>query len=111
RQVGVLPLRGVANRSLAERWRKWRRRRPYALWVIAVASAVLLALAAVGVHFYHEQRAWAEDRLRQAEAALAEGQKFLAEKNPGRAAEQFERGLALARQSSAGEGLAGRLEA
>ena len=30
RQMSDLPLRGVPNRSIAERWRKWRRRRPAA---------------------------------------------------------------------------------
>jgi serine/threonine protein kinase len=39
RHMDDLPLQGVANRSPGERWRKWRRRRPYALLV-----GVLLAL-------------------------------------------------------------------
>ncbi|HEX4611241.1 MAG TPA: serine/threonine-protein kinase, partial [Urbifossiella sp.] len=30
RHLSDLPLRGVRNRSVRERWRKWRRRRPYA---------------------------------------------------------------------------------
>jgi tetratricopeptide (TPR) repeat protein len=43
RHLAAQPLRGVPNRSLRERWRKWRRRRPAALlW-----AAALLALAAV----------------------------------------------------------------
>ena len=42
-----LPLRGVPNRSLRERWRKWRRRRPSApLWL-----GLLLALTATGALF------------------------------------------------------------
>ena len=33
RHLADLPLRGVTNRSLGERWSKWRRRRPFApLW-------------------------------------------------------------------------------
>src|SRR5262249_50458125 len=31
RHLASLPLGGVANRSLSERWRKWRRRRPLAM--------------------------------------------------------------------------------
>jgi serine/threonine protein kinase/Tfp pilus assembly protein PilF len=41
------PLQGVRNRSLGERWRKWRRRRPHALALGAMALAVGLALAAL----------------------------------------------------------------
>src|SRR5262245_43020251 len=41
RHLADEPLRGVRNRSLAERWRKWRRRRPAALlW-----AGLTLALA------------------------------------------------------------------
>jgi serine/threonine protein kinase/Flp pilus assembly protein TadD len=44
RHLADLPLRGVPNRDLRERWRKWRRRRPSAaLW-----AGLLLALAAGG---------------------------------------------------------------
>jgi serine/threonine protein kinase/Tfp pilus assembly protein PilF len=44
RHLADLPLRGVRNRDLRERWRKWRRRRPSApLWV-----GLLLALVAGG---------------------------------------------------------------
>jgi eukaryotic-like serine/threonine-protein kinase len=39
------PLRGVANRSLSERWHKWRRRRPYAI----ALGGLLLALAGAGI--------------------------------------------------------------
>lgn len=47
RHLNDLPLRGVANRSLSERWRKWRRRKPHALrrWI---ASAVVV-LAGLGI--------------------------------------------------------------
>jgi serine/threonine protein kinase/Flp pilus assembly protein TadD len=45
RHLADLPLRGVRNRDLLERWSKWRRRRPNApLW-----AGVLLALLAAGV--------------------------------------------------------------
>jgi serine/threonine protein kinase/Flp pilus assembly protein TadD len=41
RHLADLPLRGVANRSLPERWKKWRRRRPYLfplLLLVAVSA-------------------------------------------------------------------------
>jgi serine/threonine protein kinase/Tfp pilus assembly protein PilF len=44
RHLAHLPLQGVANRSLRERWQKWRRRWPNAaLW-----ACLLFALAATG---------------------------------------------------------------
>src|SRR5205085_8844896 len=42
RHLADLPLKGVRNRSLAERWGKWRRRRPAAL-PLTLAAAVLAA--------------------------------------------------------------------
>jgi serine/threonine protein kinase/Tfp pilus assembly protein PilF len=47
RHLNHEPLRGVPNRSRTERWRKWRRRRPHALPLAAMAVAVVLALAAL----------------------------------------------------------------
>lgn len=41
------PLKGVGNRSPVERWRKWRRRRPHALAVVAMALVVATAAAIV----------------------------------------------------------------
>src|SRR5205807_1751549 len=49
RHLANLPLVGVRNRSLAERWRKWRRRRPHGLAVAAMALAVFLAGAGVTI--------------------------------------------------------------
>ena len=44
RYLSEQPLRGVANRSLLENWRKWRRRQPAALtrWIAAFISCVAL---------------------------------------------------------------------
>ena len=47
RELNDLPLRGVPNRSLAERWRKWRRRRPVAL--LRGAALLIAATAFVAV--------------------------------------------------------------
>jgi serine/threonine protein kinase/Tfp pilus assembly protein PilF len=46
RHLADRPLRGVRNRSWAERWHKWRRRSPHSLRLLTVAVAVLLAAAA-----------------------------------------------------------------
>ncbi|MDR3638012.1 MAG: serine/threonine-protein kinase [Isosphaeraceae bacterium] len=51
RHLNHLPLRGVRNRSLTERWRKWRRRRQGGIlfrWAAVAASLVALGLAGVG---------------------------------------------------------------
>jgi tetratricopeptide (TPR) repeat protein len=46
RQMADLPLRGVRNRSLAERWRKWRRRRPQGAAVVGLITLAIGALTA-----------------------------------------------------------------
>jgi eukaryotic-like serine/threonine-protein kinase len=63
------PLLGVRNRSLVERWHKWRRRRPHALLVallavVCIGSALALA-ASYTVHAAQQHRV--------AEAALFQG--------------------------------------
>lgn len=65
RHLARLPLQGVANRSLRERWRKWRLRRPVApLWIgLLLALTAAGALLAVGT----------VERYRDARSALAEG--------------------------------------
>jgi len=70
RHLANLPLRGVANRSLAERWRKWRRRKPQAL-VRLVASAVF-ATALVGGWLSFVSR-----QVHEAERAFDEGKDLL----------------------------------
>jgi tetratricopeptide (TPR) repeat protein len=66
RHLAHLPLQGVPNRSLTERWRKWRRRRPNApLWI-----GLLLALVTAGGMLV----AGALERYREGWAALADGQ-------------------------------------
>src|SRR5262249_50591498 len=69
RHLADLPLQGVPNRSLRERWRKWRRRRPNApLW-----AALLLALATAAARLGTGAAAPYQDARR----ALAEGQSQL----------------------------------
>ena len=72
-----LPLRGVANRSLVESWRKWRRRRPAALtrWTAGlIACAALVAVLVLAQAFYRQ-------RVREIETALDDGRKL---RNDGR---------------------------
>lgn len=76
RHLDNLPLRGVRNRSLAERWSKWRRRRPYAvllgmLWTALIAG--LFAAWAFGTAHYEKRRHEAERSLDQARALLHAG--------------------------------------
>jgi eukaryotic-like serine/threonine-protein kinase len=52
------PLRGVKNRSWAERWWKWRQRKPHALTLVVLVSLVLAVLTAGGTMLFvhHGQR-------------------------------------------------------
>jgi tetratricopeptide (TPR) repeat protein len=67
RHLANLPLRGVANRSLRERWQKWRRRQPQK---VLLAGSVLVVACIVGIGGW----LFVNDRLRQARSALIEGQ-------------------------------------
>jgi serine/threonine protein kinase/Flp pilus assembly protein TadD len=79
------PLRGVPNRSPAERWRKWRRRRPNApLW-----AGLLLALVAAGALL----AAGAVNQIRDA-GQLALARSLLRQGELDRAAEELERAVA-----------------
>jgi tetratricopeptide (TPR) repeat protein len=69
RHLRDLPLRTVPNRSLRERWRKWRRRRPGALRGKLLLGAVALALFAFAALLAADYRR----RTGEAEAALLEG--------------------------------------
>jgi serine/threonine protein kinase len=88
RHLNGLPLRGVANRSLAERWRKWRRRRPYALPLIGL----LLVGAAVG----GLTTARTVRQASAAEAALREGEEHLQQGRHDKALDSYRYGTALA---------------
>jgi serine/threonine protein kinase len=88
RHLAGLPLRGVANRSLVERWRKWRRRRPYTL---AILGLLLLGAAAGGRSAVRIVR-----QTQAAEAALAEGAEHLEGRRYNEALDSFRYGTALA---------------
>jgi serine/threonine protein kinase/Flp pilus assembly protein TadD len=92
RHLADQPLLGVVNRSWAERWRKWRRRRPYALRLVNMLVAVLLACAAM-LAFLGFSLA---ERLDEARSHLARGQEIREEGRSADAIEILRHGLAVA---------------
>jgi serine/threonine protein kinase/Flp pilus assembly protein TadD len=97
RHLAHRPLRGVANRSLRERWHKWRRRRPNAtLWLgLVVALLTAAGLLAVG----------AREPYQDARAALAEGQGQIERKAYEEAIRTLSRGQARVEGLPGGAGL------
>ena len=105
RQLNNLPLRGVPNRSLAETWRKWRRRQPSALtrwtaWLITLASLVLVLVL---VQAFYRQR------VQEIETALEDGRKLRDEGRFLEAVHTLGRGLERARAVPAVEHLTSSL--
>jgi serine/threonine protein kinase/Flp pilus assembly protein TadD len=92
RHLNDQPLRGVANRSPAERWRKWRRRSPAALLRLLLTLA---ALAAV-VTLLAVANAQARQRTRRIDDALAQGRQLGKDRHYREATLAFEHGLTLA---------------
>jgi serine/threonine protein kinase/Flp pilus assembly protein TadD len=92
RHLAHRPLAGTRNRSLAERWRKWRRRRPHGAALAGMLLAVLAATAAVALGIVSQYR----HRLDEARVALDEGRAQLAEGNWQAAIGSLERGRSVA---------------
>ncbi len=69
RHLAEFPLAGVRNRSLSERWHKWRRRRPHGIALAGMMGAVVAATCAIALGLVNH----VSDRIHQARAALAEG--------------------------------------
>ena len=67
------PLSGVGNRSWAERWRKWRRRKPMALPVYSLMIALAATMLWAGMALFAQY----QERRMGAERALFEGQELL----------------------------------
>src|SRR5262245_41044689 len=86
--LAALPLRGVRNRSFAERWRKWRRRRPHMLGIITGLAMGLVAIGVAAGHIRH--------RRGMAQIALEEGSYELDRGRVAEARGAFRRGLAAA---------------
>ena len=83
------PLKGVANRSLPERWRKWRRRKPHMLSLFGMLAAVFM-VAAVAISFAFVNAGHRED---EARLALADGQKHIKNAQYADAVTTLQRGL------------------
>jgi serine/threonine protein kinase/tetratricopeptide (TPR) repeat protein len=89
RHLNDLPLQEVRNRSLAERWRKWRRRQPHVVALIGMTVAILLvAVAAASIALIYVGQ-----QINQARAALTEGQEQLRNRLYHEAISTFTRGL------------------
>ncbi|SIO61838.1 Serine/threonine protein kinase [Singulisphaera sp. GP187] len=92
RHMADLPLQGVANRNLSERWLKWCRRSPSALLrlkTVVVGSTLLIAvIAAVWAVFLIP-------RFHAAEQALGDGKSLLSRRDYSEAARVLARGAAL----------------
>lgn len=72
RHLAHRPLEHVANRSLKERWNKWRRRRPHALMGLFLVAA-LLAACLIIANSIKQRWAEAERELKEAEAEIEAG--------------------------------------
>jgi eukaryotic-like serine/threonine-protein kinase len=92
RYLSDLPFRGVPNRSLAERWLKWRRRQPAALTRGVIRGAVLATIAAGLLAAFVALR----QRNERIETALREGNEYLANRQYGEAVTALNHGLAVA---------------
>jgi serine/threonine protein kinase/Flp pilus assembly protein TadD len=91
RYLSDLPLQGVPNRNLRERWRKWRRRRPNALRLWGLALAFLVASLAAGATWLGQQR----HRYGEGMVALQAGRNQTARGHYDEAVEVLQRGLTL----------------
>jgi serine/threonine protein kinase/tetratricopeptide (TPR) repeat protein len=95
------PLAGVPNRSLAERWRKWYRRRPQALILGHLVAACLTTATAFGVLYARQD---SRDR-REAEEALVQGRGQVEQRHYDEAVQTFDRGLERLGRGAAGDPL------
>jgi tetratricopeptide (TPR) repeat protein len=102
RHLANLPLRSVANRNPVERWRKWRRRRPYSLPLLVLILAGLLAASLWGAQNVRQTRA--------ARDALREGEAHLVEYRYEEALDAFKYGAALVNAMPFNDDLAARLQ-
>jgi serine/threonine protein kinase/lipoprotein NlpI len=91
RYLGDLPLHGVSNRSWSERWRKWRRRRPYALTLYFLTFAFLAAAAAAGGSAYIQLR----HRFAESHQNLIAGQEQITKRDWEGAIRSLQHGLGL----------------
>jgi serine/threonine protein kinase/tetratricopeptide (TPR) repeat protein len=83
------PLIGVRNRALAERWRKWRHRRPHAL-LLSLLIAVCVGATVTFASLYAVQ---ASRHRHEAEAALGQGLRQFEQRQFAEAVRTFEHAL------------------
>src|SRR5262249_36066790 len=106
RHLADLPLRGVANRSPLERWRKLRRRQPHAPAMIgmflAVVAAVLIVGASTVSHLAERHQSAARD--------LAEGRVLVRDGHHAEAVRSLARGLTTAEGLPGARGLNDELD-
>ena len=87
RHLADLPLRGVANRSWSERWRKWQRRRRHDLPLLILSLTITAASVFALVH--------ASRQSHKAQIALHDGQNYLTQRRYAEALNAFKHGIAL----------------
>ncbi len=108
RHLNDHPLRGVPNRSWAERWQKWRRRQPHGLRYILLLAVVLTGAGTWAYSTWQDvesSRAAAEKRAKRAEKALAQGREWL-RSDPSRAVDAFRYGHDLVKDDPDAQDLA-----
>lgn len=94
RHLSDQPLRGVRNRSVVERWRKWRRRRPAALGRATFRLALIAGVA--GLVVFSVVRS--NQKAAQVEIALHDGLIHLESHRYLESTRDLERGLKLVRE-------------
>ncbi len=114
RHVNDEPLAHIPNRSWVERWRKWRRRRPYVLplWSLGLGLVATVALSvALGQHsrasarqsaetmFFQGQAQMEEQRFAQAVVAFTQARETLPAGSDAALSTFIERRLATARRA------------
>ena len=102
RHMADLPLRGVSNRSLRERWGKWCRRQPYEFFRVKTMLVASCAVATIAALIW---LAYLSPRFHAAEGALLEGRMHLERRDYGEAARVLTRGTALIEGIPGGERL------
>jgi tetratricopeptide (TPR) repeat protein len=106
RHLADLPLAGARNRSLAERWRKWRRRRPHG---VALAGMMLAVLTAAGAVALGAASHWTQ-QVEEARTALHDGQGQMDRGEWEGAIGTLQRGLSAARALPFQRDLVGELD-
>jgi serine/threonine protein kinase/tetratricopeptide (TPR) repeat protein len=92
RHLANEPLQGVSNRSILERLRKWRRRKPHGVAILGMVLVVLIAAVTTGIQALSN----IQQQSAAAQAALADGKKHLQDRRYSEAVGALQRGLSLA---------------